>query len=306
MYYRLLLLLVLFFETALAQDQQQIQLQINDNSSAPLIKTIISIDQKAYTTDANGRIYLNLLAAKTISMQSVGYEPLQIWIAPGNSYVLELVPLNITLNEVVVRAFENTKSIKQQAASVEVVSKAEIARQNPNALHYAFNLKPGIQIEQRSPSSYRVSIRGSSIRSPFGVRNVKIYWNDIPFTAADGTTALNLLDASVIDKAEIIKGPSGSVYGASNGGVIQLFTDFQSHNTARIKSYYGSYNTKGLRVQLDRVLSSQHQLQAGVSLQESDGFRDHSASSQKYSGFPASIILRIPKIAFGFMLYFLT
>ena len=41
-------------------------------------------------------------------------------------------------------------------------------------------------MEERSPGSYRLSIRGSLLRSPFGVRNVKLYLDDFIFTDAGG------------------------------------------------------------------------------------------------------------------------
>ncbi|MEJ0103149.1 MAG: hypothetical protein WDO19_11585 [Bacteroidota bacterium] len=43
------------------------------------------------------------------------------------------------------------------------------------------NNTPGVRMEERSPGSYRLNLRGSTLRSPFGVRNVKVYlgWNSI-------------------------------------------------------------------------------------------------------------------------------
>ncbi|MDH5380789.1 MAG: TonB-dependent receptor plug domain-containing protein, partial [Cyclobacteriaceae bacterium] len=73
-----------------------------------------------------------------------------------------------------------------------------------------------------SNSSYRINIRGSSLRSPFDVRNVKVYWNGIPYTEAGGSTSFNLLDPSFFGNMEIIRGPSSSLYGAGNGGVILI------------------------------------------------------------------------------------
>ena len=35
---------------------------------------------------------------------------------------------------------------------------------------------PGVRMEERTPGSYRLSIRGSLLRSPFGIRNVKVYF----------------------------------------------------------------------------------------------------------------------------------
>jgi iron complex outermembrane receptor protein len=57
------------------------------------------------------------------------------------------------------------------------------------------------------------------------VRNVKFYWNGIPFTDASGNTPLNSLDYGAVQSMEIIKGPGSSLYGAGTGGVVLL----QSH-----------------------------------------------------------------------------
>ncbi len=78
---------------------------------------------------------------------------------------------------------------------------------------------PGVRMEERSPGSYRFGIRGSSINAPFGVRNVKVYYNDIPYTDPGGNTYLNQLGFYNINSIEIIKGPGSSLYGAGMGGV---------------------------------------------------------------------------------------
>jgi len=77
-------------------------------------------------------------------------------------------------------------------------------------------------MEERSPGSYRLSLRGSLLRSPFGVRNVKVYWNDIPFTDAGGNTYINLVDLNALNEVEVLKGPPGAVYGAGTGGAVLL------------------------------------------------------------------------------------
>ena len=60
-------------------------------------------------------------------------------------------------------------------------------------------------MDERSPGSYRLNIRGSSLRSPFGVRNVKIYYDGIPFTDPGGNTYLNQLGFYNIQSVEILK-----------------------------------------------------------------------------------------------------
>src|ERR1700744_6650669 len=107
-------------------------------------------------------------------------------------------------------------------ASVSVLSPAQLNLQPENSLVSALNTVPGVRMEERSPGSYRLSIRGSLLRSPFGVRDVKIYFDDIPLTDAGGNTYLNAIDFNSIHNMEILKGPDGSLFGANSGGVVLL------------------------------------------------------------------------------------
>ena len=128
------------------------------------------------------------------------------------------------LNEVVIQAYAYKRPAEEVPAAVAVVSQKDFERFSNSTLLPTANTIPGVRMEERSPGSYRFSIRGSLLRSPFGVRNVKVYWNGLPFTDGGGNTYLNLLDFSSIGSMEIIKGPGGSLYGAGTGGVILLQT----------------------------------------------------------------------------------
>ena len=98
-------------------------------------------------------------------------------------------------------------------------------------------------MEERSPCSYRINIRGSSLRSPFGVRNVKIYYNDIPFTDPGGHSYLNNLGYYNFNSIEIIKGPGSSLYGAGTGGVMLIESlNENASNGASVEYSVGSYN----------------------------------------------------------------
>ena len=97
------------------------------------------------------------------------------------------------LKVVTVTGFSQGEQINKQSAPIAYLSPKELNKFSPNDPVMAWNTFPGVNLEQRALSSYRVSIRGSSIRSPFGVRDVKVYWNGLPFTEANGSTALNLL-----------------------------------------------------------------------------------------------------------------
>ena len=103
-------------------------------------------------------------------------------------------------------------------------------------------------MEERSPGSYRFAIRGSSLRSPFGVRNVKVYWNSLPLTDGGGNTYLNLLDFSALGHAEVIKGPGGSQYGAGTGGVLLLGSPKVVGNQVQLAASAGSYGLQRYQI----------------------------------------------------------
>jgi iron complex outermembrane receptor protein len=144
-----------------------------------------------------------------------------------------------SLDEVTVMAYESERPLLEISAPVNIISPKAIRRFDNTTFLPALNAFPGIRMEERSPGSYRLSIRGSSVRSPFGVRNVKVYWNNIPLSDANGITYFNLLDMSTIGSMEVIKGPAGSMYGATTGGVILL-----KSRTADARQTQGS----GLRI----------------------------------------------------------
>lgn len=127
-----------------------------------------------------------------------------------------------SLDSISVTAFRNQVLRMQQPASVAVLLKKELSTMGEISVLPSFNQIPGVKMEERSPGSYRLSIRGSLLRSPFGVRNVKIYLNQIPLTDAGGNTYLNAIPAGMLERVEIIKGPAASVYGAGTGGVLLL------------------------------------------------------------------------------------
>src|SRR5690625_7819676 len=86
----------------------------------------------------------------------------------------------------------------------------------------ALNGIPGVRMDQSNLSDSRISIRGQGVRSPWGIRNVKIYLDDIPLTEADGTSRLEGIDLNDLGEAEIIRGQASSIFGAGTGGVLRF------------------------------------------------------------------------------------
>ena len=85
---------------------------------------------------------------------------------------------------------------------------------------------PGLQIDNRYNFSQgdRISVRGLGARAQFGVRGVKVLVDGIPATLPDGQTSLSHVDPRWIERAEVVRGPTSSLWGNAAGGVIQLET----------------------------------------------------------------------------------
>lgn len=195
---------------------------------------------------------------------------------------VRLVPVADTaLPEVAVSAFQSNLQWKAVPAAVALLGRNELARYGTASFVPVMNTVPGIRVEERSPASYRLSIRGSLLRSPFGVRNVKVYWNGIPLTDGGGNTYLNLVDLTQLTAVEIIKGPAASVYGAGTGGAVLLGSDppygrQKEHRfTAGILGgSYGLFQQQlGWEYSNAKISSSIQQ-----SHQQADGYREQSAS----------------------------
>ncbi|MDO9552489.1 TonB-dependent receptor domain-containing protein [Rhodonellum sp.] len=270
-----LLLALLFPLSLLAQTKILIQ-EAGTNQAIPGV-LVKAPGLKPQVSDSSGEVLLEFSAPLLFVFSHVSFETQSLEIAPGTNVTIQLKSATNALSEVIVMGFESERPLLRQAGSVSRVLENELYRFNETSIVNAFNTKAGVRVEERAPASYRISIRGSSLRSPFGVRNVKVYWNEVPFTAPDGTTPLNLLDLSNIQNTEIIKGPAGSIYGAGNGGVISL-TSRQEINENRIAADVGvgDFGLLRYRFGLDQKVNG-----GGLSVsyvkQKSDGYREHSA-----------------------------
>ncbi len=182
-----------------------------------------------------------------------------------------------TLPNLTIRAFEQNRRLDDVPAALGLVSRATLNRFAPVSIVQAVNTIPGVRMEERSPGSYRINIRGSALRSPFGVRNVKVYFNDLPFTDPGGHTYLNQLGYYNFNTLEIIKGPGSSLYGAGTGGVMLIESLGRNEAPGVFAEYaggsYGLHNayvsaTIGTDAALNRV---------GFQHQQSEGYRKQSA-----------------------------
>lgn len=162
--------------------------------------------------------------------------------------------------------------------SVSVVSEQLLSQNTPERMLESINQIAGARMEERSPGSYRISLRGSTLRSPFGVRNVKVYLDDFILSDASGNTYFNVISPELIDKMEIYKGPESGDYGAVTGGTILLQTRKSDHLSANVS--IGSYGTFNQSFDFSKQLGK-HFLEIFQNYYQTDSYREQSAVARK-------------------------
>jgi iron complex outermembrane receptor protein len=187
------------------------------------------------------------------------------------------------LTELTVKGYLVEQPVLSVPASVALLSPSQLSLQPQISLVSVMNTVPGVRMEERSPGSYRLSIRGSLLRSPFGVRDIKIYYDEIPLTDAGGNTYLNAIDVNSVQGIEILKGPDGSLFGANSGGVV-LISPVNRYNNSNYLSAElngGSYGLFHESTALQNV-SGNNQLNISQAYETYDGYRQHSYMDRDY------------------------
>lgn len=228
-------------------------------------------------TDENGNFTLQSSEQyPKISFSLAEYLPVTIKINNPDSVMIVMHKREIILDEVRINAFETNSDIRNAALSAGILNKNALNRYSNINFLPAINSIPGVKMEERSPGSYRLNIRGNLLRSTFGVRNVKMYWNGLPYTDANGNTYLNQLSFSNIGRMEIIKGPSGSMYGSGTGGVVLMSSPVPDNNEKYFllntaAGNYGMFSVNGSY----NVSANGNSSLLSYSHQKSDGYRMH-------------------------------
>lgn len=158
---------------------------------------------------------LSLVSAPALLAQ----EPVRDTAALDTTRVRQLPEINVT---------RTAEPLQRVPYAVGVVDRTEIQRgQQTIGLDEALNNLPGVVVANRYNFSLdqRISIRGAGSRSNFGVRGLKILLDGVPQTLPDGQSQLTNIDFANIERAEVLRGASSSLYGNASGGVVALSSE---------------------------------------------------------------------------------
>src|SRR5699024_8715919 len=109
-----------------------------------------------------------------------------------------LEPSNNMMSQLQVIGFSYGKNLQESGASIGVITAKDLSRGDQVTLTSALNTIPGVQMDQSRLGESRISIRGAGISAPWGIRDVKVYLNNIPVTQANGVARIEAIDPSTI------------------------------------------------------------------------------------------------------------
>jgi iron complex outermembrane receptor protein len=198
-------------------------------------------------------------------------------ISSPDTSINDIAPIEI-------KAYFNAQSMLDLTTSARVVTKKLLESQAPSNFLSTLNTTTGLRMEERSPGSYRLALRGSMLRSPFGVRNTKIYIDEIPFTDASGNTYLNLLDPVGINSIQVIKGPDGSLYGPNSAGVLRFIPEGfgKPNNEKSIMVSGGSFGLFHQQLQVNHQVNENYSFSLDQAYLRSDGYRQHTGMDKLF------------------------
>ena len=129
--------------------------------------------------------------------------------------------------DIVVTAQKRPEMLIDVPQSISVVGGEALERQQAfNFQDYA-KLVPGLQLAQSNPGEARIVLRG--INTGGVAATVATYIDETPFGSSSGQVNAAILagefDTFDVARVEVLRGPQGTLYGASSlGGVIKFVT----------------------------------------------------------------------------------
>lgn len=133
-----------------------------------------------------------------------------------------------SVNEIVVTAQKREERLIDVPQSISVVSSDQLARLNATQFRDFANTIPGLSYTSAGAGFTQVSLRGVTVGQDVSP-TVGIYADDVPYGSSTGFARGGNLALDVglfdIDRIEVLRGPQGTLYGASTmGGLIKYVT----------------------------------------------------------------------------------
>ncbi|MGV3657922.1 MAG: TonB-dependent receptor, partial [Chitinophagaceae bacterium] len=175
-------------------------------------------------TNADGSFKMPLhKEADTLFVSFIGYHTINKVAAKNGEPVIELVPSQSIMQEVVVSASREGVRRSQAPIAISSISARTLQDAKPSSFDQVLNKVSGVYMVNLGNEQHQMSIR-----QPITTKSLFLYLEDgIPVrtTGLFNHNALLEMNMAAVKNIEVIKGPSSSLYGSEAiGGVVNFIT----------------------------------------------------------------------------------
>jgi iron complex outermembrane receptor protein len=181
------------------------------------------------------------------------------------------------LEKITVTATKMPRKVEEVSASVEVVTKEEVQNSKGWNVGESIQNLSGVQaVSSNGAYDTHIIIRGAGAKAQYGVREIMIMVDGVPVTDPDSLSRLDMVDTSMIERVEVVKGPNSTLYGANSaGGVINIITKSPVlYQGVDFRAGYGAYNSQDYHLQYGGSFKDLYYIVSG-SHRSTDSWRDH-------------------------------
>ena len=151
-----------------------------------------------------------------------------------------------TISEIIVTANKQAERLHDVAQAVSAVTGTDMATRNQTDFHDFAAEVPGFQVEETSPVYNREILRGQNSGGAGATVATVIDEMPLSFSGSDnnGSLVSTNLDTYDLQRIEVLKGPQGTLYGATaEGGVVKYVT-----TPPNVNSYQAGLEASGYNV----------------------------------------------------------
>lgn len=151
-------------------------------------------------------------------------------------------------NAIIVTAEKRPQVLIDVPQSVTVVSGKTLEAQHATNFQDYLKLIPGLQLNQDTPGEGRLIVRG--VNTGGVASTVSVYMDETPFGSSSGLVNGAVLAADFdtfdLNRIEVLRGPQGTLYGASSlGGVLRFVTNEPSTTAFEARGRVGIEDVDG-------------------------------------------------------------
>jgi iron complex outermembrane recepter protein len=200
------------------------------------------------------------------------------------------------LDEILVTARKTTERLQDIPMSLAVVTSEAIEKTGAITLEDLGREVPGLSIVSAAPGQNEITLRGLS-----GNNTVGFYLDDTPLSVGIGNAVQPSnydMDPALfdLDRVEVLRGPQGSLYGASSfGGTVRYITNQPNLNDTHVtaKTTLSDTDGGGFNQEVD-ALANQPLIPGYVAVRAMAFERDYSGYLDRYPTNPNNYLAVLP------------